>query len=335
MLNPAVSFVRVISMLLILLAHFFSWKNINTFQIATVGVAAFLFISGYLYGVKSINNRMEWFIRRVIRVMIPFWILSLVLSIYLFFHEYDKNVAIFSFLETFFNLQGIHFIVHIPFKLGNYHVAGLSHCWFLTVIMLCYLLVAVIKNTKVEQFVNTHVNFVLVVMCLLHFLLSCFEISIGVFVIFFMGYLFQRIIPCQKQISEKVLFISVSLSILSFVLRVLLKKYIDGTEVYDYFISSVSANVCAISFFIVVCKICQMKFEFAKNVVQSRAWGEADKMTYPIYLSHFMFLHEPFEILFSQNLLLQILTFVFMTVASAFLLNKISEIVKNTIILRR
>ena len=256
MFNPAISYVRVFSMLLILVTHYLSWKNINCFQISTVGVSAFLFISGYLYGIKEIQDKKDFFFQRVKRVLVPFWILSAMLSIYLLI-QCEYVFAIQNFLESLFNLQGIHFIIHAPFKLGNYHISGLSHCWFLTVIIICYLLIIALKNSKIERFVDNHIILSLNILIILHFSLSFINVTIGTFVIFFIGYFFKRIELKNNLLSSKFTCAIIILSLAAFSARVLLRYYIDDSPIYNCFIAPIVSNICAVCFFCVVCQICR------------------------------------------------------------------------------
>lgn len=258
MFNPVVTIVRVLSMFLILLTHFLSWKNVNSFQIATVGVSAFLFISGYLYGARDIDNKVKWIGQRIKRVLVPFWIFLFFLSVIIWRTEVFFS-SIKSFGETLLNLQGIRFLIYIPFKLGNYHNAGLSHCWFLTVIMLCYFFVAVMKNTKFEYFVNRHLTLSIIVLMLLHFSLSFFHISIGTIVIFFVGYFFKKYESEKSSFKSVLFFLIVVTSFILFILRIVLKHYIDATSIYDLFIAPLITNACSVSFFIIVRQICALK----------------------------------------------------------------------------
>ena len=48
--KPEISYIRVFSMFMVIIAHSLAWINIYTFQIEQIAVSAFLFISAYLYG---------------------------------------------------------------------------------------------------------------------------------------------------------------------------------------------------------------------------------------------------------------------------------------------
>lgn len=322
MINPTVSFVRVASMMLILITHFLSWKNVNSFQISTIGVSSFLFISGYLYGTKTFASRIGWFLQRIKRVLLPFWILSAFLSIYLLTQR-EFLFAFQNFAETLFNLQGIHFIVHYPFKLGNYHISGLSHCWFLTVIMACYLLVLVIKNSKVERFIDKHVICGLFSLIFIHLSLAVLNLSVGTILIFFIGYFFKRLEKEKKILHSKFLIFIILISVFLFAIRVVFRSYADGTPVYDYFFASITSNAISVCFFLIIYHICQLMSSVSNVIASSSLWSGIDKMTYPIYLTHYMFLKGPFVIPFSQNIVLQLVYFFAMSVISASLLNLI------------
>ena len=184
-------------MLTVIVAHYLTWRNVYTFQIETIAVSAFLFISGYLYGNKSIENRKDWIKNRVSRVLVPFWILATTLSIYLIVRG-DYQLALRQIIESFFNLQGIHNILRFQFTLGNGHLPGLAHCWFLTVIMLCYIGLVFLKDSHIEKLGDKHPGILLLLAILLHISFSFINVAIGCFVIFLVGYFYRRLETAGK-----------------------------------------------------------------------------------------------------------------------------------------
>lgn len=327
MFNPSISIIRVFSMLLIIAAHFLTWKGINCFQISTVGVACFLFISGYLYGNKTIDNRKDWIKKRVNRVLVPFWILAVALSIYLVIKG-DYQLAFIQVVESFFNLQGLHSIVYIPFALGNGHLPGLAHCWFLTVIVLCYVGVVLLKNSCVEKFGDNHPGMLLLLAILFHIAFCFINIAIGCFIVFFVGYFYRRLESSCK--TSNVLFVYMTLVMLVAVaIRLVLKKYIDGERFYDFFIASFSSNVCAIWCFVLV-KLTSEKYSLLATVTAKKSWKWIDKMTYPLYLTHYMFLKEPFAPPpHSMYVWTEAALFVVLSMVSAILLSMITEAIEK------
>lgn len=83
--DVSIQMVRILSMVSIILCHLVQELNnitiAKTAQFFNVGVYIFLFLSGWLYGQKNIQNISEWFIGRVKRVLIPMWIFILFLFV--------------------------------------------------------------------------------------------------------------------------------------------------------------------------------------------------------------------------------------------------------------
>ena len=327
--NPAISLVRVLSMMLIVVTHFLSWRGTNSFQLSTIGVSSFLLISGYLYGIKNINQSSMWIKQRINRVLLPFWILALFLSGYLIFTG-NYLFAFKQFFESMLNLQGLHSIIRLPFSIGSNHLTGLGHCWFLTIIMLCYLLVVLLKNSRLEFYIDNNLKKSFAFLCVLHLVLSFFNIAIGCFSIFFIGYFFRRWHEKYNYSFIKK-FLPLTLFLLGAVaIRLILRVYIDGSNVYDFFVASFSSNLCAIWGFIIVDRLVCKRGE---TFFSSRIWKKIDEMSFYIYLTHYMFLKEPFSLstlpLHVKGLLGEIVLFLLLTILSAFILKFVYAFLLN------
>jgi hypothetical protein len=322
MFNPVISIVRVFSMLLIVVTHFLTWMGINSFQISTVGVASFLFISGYLYGNKSIDNRKDWIKNRINRVLVPFWILASALSFYLIIKG-DYQLALKQIIESFFNLQGIRSIICISFGIGNGHLSGLAHCWFLTVIMLCYIGIVFLKNSCVEKFGDMHSRMLFLFSIFLHIAFCFINVAIGCFVIFFIGYFYRRLESTSK--TSNSFFALITFATLVVVsIRIVLKKFIDGECFYDFFIASFSSNICAIWCFVLV-KWVSEKYPLLAAITVKKSWKQVDNMTYPLYLTHYMFLKEPFALPPQMHICASIISFTILSIVSAMLLDVVTK----------
>jgi fucose 4-O-acetylase-like acetyltransferase len=319
--KPEISYIRVFSMLTVILTHYLSWVNVYTFQINTIAVSSFLFISGYLYGNKSIDNRKEWIKKKINRVLIPFWILAVALSIYLI-AKGDYQFALRQIVESFLNLQGIHNIIFTPFALGYGHLPGLAHCWFLTIIMLCYIGIVFLKNSRVENFGDNHPGLLLLFSIVLHIAFCFINVAIGCFIIFFIGYFYRRLESTRKTSNSFFALITFAMFV-AVSIRIVLKKYIDGECFYDFFIASISSNICAIWCFILVKWICEKRSLFVSIPIK-KSWKWLDNMTYPLYLTHYMFLKEPF-VLPQGNIYLSTILFVVLSIISAMLLNAVTK----------
>ena len=129
--SRAITYIRVGSMLAIVLCHILQAYSSRWALVFNIGVQAFIALSGYLYGEKLIADWKQWGVGRVKRVYVPLLLfLIAVLPFYLFFHRDVFSWKAYS--VYLLNLQGI------PFVTGGKMIAGIRHLWFLTAIMIAY-----------------------------------------------------------------------------------------------------------------------------------------------------------------------------------------------------
>lgn len=79
--DSTISIIRVLAMISIIAGHVFAWENINTYQLLSIGVEIFLFVSGYLYAHKDIDSILAFLKERITKLLIPSWIMMCVLGI--------------------------------------------------------------------------------------------------------------------------------------------------------------------------------------------------------------------------------------------------------------
>lgn len=134
----AISLVRFIAMVLIVSCHILQSLDNGLAYVLNIGVQMFLAISGYLYGQKIINNWGVWFGKRIMKVYLPFIVFfAICMLLYLFVQPEAIDVVRVTF--HVFNLQGL---------LTRGIISGLGHLWFLSAIMLCYLITPVLQCIK-------------------------------------------------------------------------------------------------------------------------------------------------------------------------------------------
>lgn len=125
--SNAITYLRVISMLMIIACHICQVFGNHWAWVLNIGVQIFFVISGYLYGNRQILNWPSWFYGRLRKVYLPFVIyLAIVLPLYTIFHR--ECISIISPIVYLLNLQGMYWGV----------ILGLNHLWFLTDIGICY-----------------------------------------------------------------------------------------------------------------------------------------------------------------------------------------------------
>lgn len=186
--NKSISFVRVIAMLSIILGHLCTTYKINTYQFGGIGVEIFFFISGYLYSNKHINNYVKWWKQRWKRIILPLWCavcICLIISLSLgMFNGWS------SLLSYAFCIQGLK---HIFFNILVPTMPGMAQSWFLTVLVVCYALMIFIKKNKmIENWVNEHIVFSLLIAFVLQIVLCYVGIQLVYIIQFFIGYFIAK-----------------------------------------------------------------------------------------------------------------------------------------------
>lgn len=126
----AISVVRVLAMSLIIACHFVQVYGYTIAFLLNVGVQIFFLTSGFLYGKIERMQPLEFYKRRLQRVYVPYiLVVAVVLLVQGLIGTWCFNVR--DVLIYVCNLQGF----------VSTSVDGLNHLWFLSVLMICYLLV--------------------------------------------------------------------------------------------------------------------------------------------------------------------------------------------------
>jgi peptidoglycan/LPS O-acetylase OafA/YrhL len=126
----AISAIRVLAMSLIIACHFAQAYGYTIAFLLNVGVQIFFLTSGFLYGKIEVTQPLEFFKKRLLRVYVPYiMVVTVVLLIQGLIGAWQFNLR--DVLIYTCNLQGF----------VSTSVDGLNHLWFLSVLMICYLLV--------------------------------------------------------------------------------------------------------------------------------------------------------------------------------------------------
>lgn len=116
-------------MSLIIACHFLQAYGYTIAFLFNVGVQVFFLTSGFLYGKIEISNPFEFYKKRIRKIYVPYaLVVSAVLTIQSLLGMWQftiRDVIIYAL-----NLQGF----------VSTTIAGLNHLWFLSVLMICYIL---------------------------------------------------------------------------------------------------------------------------------------------------------------------------------------------------
>jgi peptidoglycan/LPS O-acetylase OafA/YrhL len=248
-------------------------------QVANSGVFIFILISGFLYGNKNVSNWKAWFLKRLTRIYIPLWIFMIIDFIVeaIVWNIFNiKYVFIYAF-----NLQGI-----LGVNIGG------TNLWFLTLIMICYLLTPVfqwIKQKKISK--NVGVVFFIVAVILQaifayttdfgmvagHTLSWC-VIAIGMYVA---GYFIGNVILSDDIGNIRIIIMTVMTLVSSMLVLVCNHKF-DGQVIYDRIIIFYGLVLLDLWICMVLYKLGQyLKTGWVLGVI-----NHLDAISYEFYIVH-------------------------------------------------
>ena len=131
--SNAISIIRVMAMILIVSCHITQGYDQQIAFILNVGVQIFFLISGFLYGKVEISSAMDFYKKRVVKIYLPFIIV----------------VLLFAGVYAIFGIEHVSWRQLMPYALNLQAFAkpieGFNHMWFLSVIMICYLITPIAK----------------------------------------------------------------------------------------------------------------------------------------------------------------------------------------------
>ena len=319
-------------MLMILGCHIANWLQVPFLaQSLSCGVEVFLIISGYLYSLKKIDSVKKFLINRFIKLLIPVYIIVILLSIY-YYNRCGLFFVIKNAVLHILNLQGLPFIflgVNIP------GYSELAQTWFLTVLVICYILMLFCK--RIELKINKNISlrlFVIITLCLFlidaAFLLG--RIQLGYIIVFFIGYFWGKY--CDTNQREK---IEIKGEIvLSFIMlfsigsRLFIRKYFDDTLLYNHFISIISHFFIAFWIFYTI-QFFESIFPYIiEKITNNWIFIFFEKHNFYIYLTHYMFFYGVLNInQYNLSLTVKLLIMFMGTLILSIVLRFLTQIITN------
>lgn len=275
-----------VGMLMILFAHIAHANGyMNVGELLITGVPLFLFVSGFLVGVKPVPHNMAWLGKKAKRILVPYYILLIaVLILYLILQTEPFQIK--QWIILFTDLQGLTNFLFYNDITGYYSplAQGIGHFWFVTIIMLCFLLVPLFEKVCEFEFWKTHSIAILVIIVLiLQPVLLFYNVQISAIVVFFLGYLFAKngIEMTGKR------FVAMSLAmILLFGCRLIMRNYLDGTVIYNHYIANLSSYTIGLW---IVALFFYLRIRMPKITDGIASWTFVlwlDSIIYEIYLVH-------------------------------------------------
>lgn len=119
---------------MILACHIFQYYNNFLAFHFNAGVYVFLLISGFIFGQRKITKPFEFYKKRFIRILIPYYILIVLYTIiYIIF--FKSEISTIDILTNFFCVQWFF---------GG--ISNTGHLWYITCILICYLITPLLQK---------------------------------------------------------------------------------------------------------------------------------------------------------------------------------------------
>lgn len=316
-----ISIIRILAMLSIVACHICQSQDMPIAFWLNVGVQVFLFMSGYLYGQKIINNKKIWLKKQFKKILIPYYIYVFCILIVYFLLAREvltwKNV-----LSLVLNLQ---LLIAMP--------KGLGHLWFIPVILISYLITPLLqKIVKSNTYTKKKKMILLSITCIV---LECFflqsRINTGIcnIICYILGYLIAYGKSKEKNKNEIIEYIIIILALISNLIKVFYTNPNDNIV-----INSILNILILNSHILLGTALFIILYRVLKNInnildeTKKKYIDIIDKYCYYIYITHHVFILGPLSLInvtsiFPVNLLIIILSIII----SSYLLNKMAVLI--------
>ena len=312
----AIDIIRITATILIFLCHACveSGSAIGGMfgQFFNVGVPIFFLISGYLHSQKPISNTAKWYVRKFKRVCIPLYVfLSLLFIIYVIA---KLPIHISVWLQTIFPICG----------LTQNYISGCGHLWFLTHLLICYLITPLLQRRCVLQ--KAHIAFMLfawfaVCSMLAYAVPPIWCTLLNSLFTYVLGYYALPHLLCKS-----FHFASLFGCVLgACALRLVFHHFFDGTPFYNSVATQISSLLLALSVVLFISKAAGI-LGAKLNHTMSAHISALSKQTYNFYLTHYIFLNGVLCIK-TANYLWSVLIALFLSIVLAKIVSLLSEFI--------
>ncbi|MBQ8894620.1 MAG: acyltransferase [Clostridia bacterium] len=289
-LDIAITLLHIAGMIMIFLCHVFQAEKIYfVSEILISGVPLFLFVSGYLAGLKNIAHPLSWFLKKAKRILVPYWIF-----IVLIYGSYGilnlSSVTPFQWIFSLLDLQGLNYTYWKFEYFGA--VEGCGHLWFVTTIMLCYALTPLMQRIKSKA--SSKISFTIwsVVLFGLQLIFIYLGFQLSYVFTFFLGFLLAG--KEWRKGNKHYLYITMLMAAFMGI-RLVARRFVDGTDFYDRFWALVSATAIAAWLFYTVYYF-KNKIGRVFELLNCRVVHFIEKISYCFYITHYIFLWGPYSV---------------------------------------
>lgn len=307
--STALSIIRVFAMVLIVLCHIAQCYDMKVAWLLNVGVQIFFFMSGFLYGKLELpSSPFAFYKKRFVKVYLPYFVwVTLIVSVYVLFNLYKPNK--WQIVLYLFNLQW--FVTPID---------GLNHLWFLTVLMVGYLLTPWVKRIQIKYPLFCVLAFV--ICCAIEFVIVKKFYSFFAWVaLYFAGMLYGLF--DSKKLSNVVILVAGA-----FLILMGMSFKIDWLTQTEYRYHSIWLHwVLGLFLFVVLYRVLLRLIKSDKKHVALKHW---DQISYEVYLTHHPLILGPLSLMFlTRYSLMNVLLMLMAVYVLSRALHYVSSFTKN------
>lgn len=315
-----ISCIRFVAMIFIIACHILQGLSLEAAVWINVGVQIFFILSGYCYGGKKIDNAKEWYKKQLRKIVVPYVILCIIFMAVLYLYE-NMGLSQYNKFYLFGKLIGFQaWIGTIPY---------LTHTWFVSYIILCYLITPFLQNIKAKKIGSILIDvLIFTLFCQLAASYGIINIDASYIMLYLFGYFFRKAEDSKKEENKLTIFFCV-LMIITLPIRILVQYYNNLTilKVLDYvhvipaiFISYHHALLGIVLFLIMI--------KLFRRIRYNKFLEISDKLSYFVYLTHQIFILFAFSLLdITDNLFINIVLILFAIMVSSVGLYYISKFV--------
>ncbi len=310
-----ISIYRVFAMLCILACHITQSYAFDIAFMLNGAVYAFLLISGILLGSKTYDNFKNFFKERLIRILVPYYILLLV------------YVVLYLCLSNPLNIKLLANVFCLQWFVGG--IAETGHLWYITCILLCYLIVPILQKITAVASPPKWIFWA----CMLVLLAGSFvltkvtPINFMFPAIFVWGYTYTRLY--RDMDDRQVDFYEISFIVVGFVSIVC---RIVFEFVMKINIPASIGDLTEILFCVALLLTVKMLIKQQENGIKWKFRGGVllflDSISYEVYLIHHVFILGVLSVMRLTNFfVLNILLAVVLTIVFAYILHLLSNLI--------
>lgn len=313
-----ISIIRLISLVMIISCHILQFLGMEAAFWLNLGVQIFFFISGFLYGKKDIANVSSFYKNKIIKILLPYTVCAIIVFIIerIFIGvSYGKIFLI----GTFAGFQGF---------MGT--LKTLSHTWFVSYILICYLITPVLERIFKDKTTITKNLFVVILGIHLSSFYNVTNIIAPWLINYILGYVYSRYYNKEEKREKYFISIIFSMTLILLPFRIML-QYNLGNIQFPMIILNNKDLIYGYSHVLLGCSLFIILYKLLgtiKNKKYNFTLKASDKYSYFIYLTHQIFILEDFSLMSLTNgMSINILIIFMSTIISGIILYYICDLI--------